>query len=76
MGVSVCGVRRLKDSWLVAESELERGLGGGVLEMMEAGNGKVKQTSPGERDHSRTEGTFLTKDQTGCVFSLVSENNQ
>lgn len=45
--------------------------------MMEAGNDKVKQTSPGrKRDHSRTEGTFLTKDQTGCVLSLVSENNQ
>lgn len=60
----------------MAESQLETGLVGGVLEMMEAGNDKVKQTSPGELDHSRTDGTFLTKDQTGCVFSLVSENNQ
>ena len=44
--------------------------------MMGAGNDKVKQTSPGKRDHSRTNGTFLIKDQTRCVFSLVSENNQ
>ena len=76
MGVSVCGLGRSKDSWLVAESQLETGLVGGVLEMMEAGNDKVKQTSPGELDHSRKDGTFLTKDQKGCVFSLVSENNQ
>ena len=28
VGVSVCGLGRSKDSWLVAESELETGLGG------------------------------------------------
>lgn len=27
VGVSVCGLGRSKDSWLVAESELETGLG-------------------------------------------------
>ena len=73
MGISVCGLGRLKDCWPVAESELETGLGRGVLEITERLVMTKSRKCPQE---SRTDGTFLTKDQTGCVFFLINENNQ
>lgn len=78
-GLSVWGLGRLKDYWLVAESEVETGLGRRILEMMEreVGNDKVKEISQGSMTpagHISHKGPKRVG--TGCVLCIARENNQ